>query len=134
MTSAAQFALRRIVEKYTKTTRFCLICNYVSKIIPALQSRCTRFRFGPLKDEAVLKKLNEVANAESKNLMEGTDDAIVSLSGGDMRKVLNILESCSLAYDDITMTKVFDVTGRPSPDEISQTYEWLKKSSFTAAY
>ena len=51
-----------------------------------------------------------------------------------MRKVLNILESCSLAYDDITMAKVFEVTGRPSPDEISQTYEWLKKSSFTAAY
>ena len=68
MTNAAQFALRRIVEKYTKSTRFCLICNYVSKIIPALQSRCTRFRFGPLKDEAVLTKLNEVALAENLEL------------------------------------------------------------------
>ena len=51
MTKDAQFALRRIIEKYTKHTRFCLIGNYVSKVIPALQSRCTRFRFAPLGPE-----------------------------------------------------------------------------------
>ena len=123
-----------VVEKYTKTTRFCLICNYVSKIIPALQSRCTRFRFGPLKDEAVLKKLNEVAKCENKILKDSTDEAIVSLSGGDMRKVLNILESCSLAYDEITEEKVFEVTGRPSPTEITEIYGWLKKESYLVAY
>ena len=48
MTSDAQFALRRVIEKHTRNARFCLICNYVSKIIPALQSRCTRFRLAPL--------------------------------------------------------------------------------------
>jgi replication factor C subunit 3/5 len=53
MTKDAQFALRRIIEKYTKHTRFCLIGNYVSKVIPALQSRCTKFRFAPLGAEAV---------------------------------------------------------------------------------
>ena len=134
MTNAAQFALRRIVEKYTTNTRFCLICNYVSKIIPALQSRCTRFRFGPLTDESVLKKLNEVANYEGKNLGPKSQRAIVSLSGGDMRKVLNILESCSLAYDEISEDKVYDVTGRPSPGEIDQIYTWLKTAQFSVAF
>jgi len=62
MTSAAQFALRRIVEKFSKTTRFCLICNYVAKIIPALQSRCTRFRFGPLQDQSVMEKLTQICS------------------------------------------------------------------------
>jgi replication factor C subunit 3/5 len=98
MTSAAQFALRRIVEKYTKTTRFCLICNYVSKIIPALQSRCTRFRFGPLDSQSVLIKLNEISIAEGLQLQPEAAQAITTISSGDMRKVLNILESCSLAH------------------------------------
>ena len=87
----------------------------MSKIIPALQSRCTRFRFGPLDDQSVTDKLNEVAKSENLALMPGADKAIVSLSGGDMRKVLNILESCSLAYKTIPMEKIYEVTGRPSP-------------------
>jgi replication factor C subunit 3/5 len=133
MTNAAQFALRRIVEKYTKNVRFCLICNYVSKIIPALQSRCTRFRFGPLDDASVLGKLNEVARAEQLNLQEGADKAIVSLSGGDMRKVLNILESCGLAYKDIPLTKIYEVTGRPSPADIKTIYTSLTTDDFSKA-
>lgn len=90
----------------------------MSKIIPALQSRCTRFRFGPLDDVSVLGKLNEVAQAETLTLQPGAAEAIVSLSGGDMRKVLNILESCSLAYKTISVEKIFEVTGRPSPFDI----------------
>jgi len=53
-----------VIEKYTKSTRFCLICNYVSKIIPALQSRCTRFRFPPLAQSNVQERLHHVAEAE----------------------------------------------------------------------
>jgi replication factor C subunit 3/5 len=74
MTSAAQFALRRskgiyvlfnlVIEKYTKNTRFCLSCNYVSRIIPAILSRCTRFRFSPLKSDSLLGRLNEIAAKE----------------------------------------------------------------------
>jgi len=105
----------------------------VSKIIPALQSRCTRFRFGPLDDVSVLTKLNEVAAEERLNLQEGADKAIVSISGGDMRKVLNILESCSLAYKDISLEKIFEVTGRPSPTDIKVIYTSLTNDNFMGA-
>lgn len=55
---------RAVIEKYTRSTRFCLICNYVSKIIPALQSRCTRFRFPPLPEAHVRERLQHVAECE----------------------------------------------------------------------
>lgn len=105
----------------------------MSKIIPALQSRCTRFRFGPLDDAAVLDKLNEVAEAEKLTLEEGADKAIVSLSGGDMRKVLNILESCSLAYKNIPVDKIYEVTGRPSPADIKKIYDGLMQENYNVA-
>lgn len=53
-----------VIEKYTRNARFCLICNYVSKIIPALQSRCTRFRFAPLGAEFVRQRLQHVVSSE----------------------------------------------------------------------
>ena len=64
MTTAAQAALRRIIEQYTKNVRFCIICNYVNKITPAIQSRCTRFRFSPLPIVEVEKRLKHVVEAE----------------------------------------------------------------------
>ena len=64
MTTAAQAALRRVIEQYTKNVRFCIICNYVNKIIPAIQSRCTRFRFSPLPISEVEKRVDAVIEAE----------------------------------------------------------------------
>lgn len=64
MTNDAQNALRRVIEKHTNSVRFCIICNYLSKIIPALQSRCTRFRFAPLNEEQILPRLEYVIEQE----------------------------------------------------------------------
>lgn len=64
MTSDAQAALRRIIENYSRTTRFCLICNHINKIIPAIQSRCTKFRFGPLKESQLRARLEYIAEQE----------------------------------------------------------------------
>ena len=119
-----------VVEKYSKTTRFCLICNYVAKIIPALQSRCTRFRFGPLTDESVTVKLAEVCASEGITIDAKASKAILRLSGGDMRKVLNILESCSLAYKEIPEAKIYEVTGRPSPATVEEIYSALTTQDF----
>ena len=64
MTNDAQNALRRVLEKYTENVRFCIICNYLSKIIPAIQSRCTRFRFGPLSEDKMSSRLMEIVEKE----------------------------------------------------------------------
>ena len=82
--------LLSVIEKYTRNTRFCLICNNVSKIIPALQSRCTRFRFAPLPRELALSRLRFVAEAEGVAVGEDGLGAVQLLSGGDMRRALNI--------------------------------------------
>jgi len=92
MTNPAQAALRRVIEKYTTNTRFCLICNYINKIIPALQSRCTRFRFGPLKNDMVMPRLEHVIKQEGIEVTQDGIKALLAISNGDMRKILNILQ------------------------------------------
>lgn len=134
MTSAAQAALRRVIEKYTKTTRFCLICNYVNKIIPALQSRCTRFRFGPLPKEAVVDKLREVARLEKVNLTEDGLQAVIRLSEGDMRKCLNVLQACHSSFDVVDETNVYLCTGNPLPADITYILHLLNNEPFDKAY
>ena len=94
MTQAAQSALRRVIEKYTKNVRFCIICNYVSKIIPAIQSRCTRFRFSPLQADQVEKRLDTIIQNEGIQVTQDGKDALIRLSQGDMRRALNVLQVC----------------------------------------
>jgi replication factor C subunit 3/5 len=133
MTKAAQFALRRVIEKYTKNTRFCIICNYINKIIPALQSRCTRFRFGPLESTQIAGRLRSIASAENANLTPGGTDAIVKLSNGDMRKCLNIMQACHLAFAEISHENVYKCTGRPLPEDIKSICHFLFNDTFADA-
>jgi replication factor C subunit 3/5 len=144
MTSDAQFALRRVIEKYAKNARFCLICNYVSKIIPALQSRCTRFRFAPLAPHQIQGRLEFVAQQEKVNLTEDGVKAILALSGGDMRRVLNLLQSTamsnsSVGSDGISAEGVVDETavyltsGAPLPTDVDNILLWLLNDTFRNA-
>lgn len=94
MTNTAQMALRRIMEKYTVNTRFCIIANYAHKLSPALLSRCTRFRFSPLKEGDIRQLVEKVVEEENVKIGGEAVDALVSLSKGDMRRALNVLQAC----------------------------------------
>lgn len=134
MTKTAQFALRRVIEKYTKNTRFCIICNYINQIIPALQSRCTRFRFGPLAQDQVQGRLQAIAEREGVKLEVGALDAIISLAEGDMRKCLNVMQACHLAYDSVSETNVYLCTGKPRPADIDQIMDVCLNKPFKEAF
>ncbi|RYP80950.1 hypothetical protein DL769_002228 [Monosporascus sp. CRB-8-3] len=94
MTNTAQMALRRIMEKYTANTRFCIIANYTHKLSPALLSRCTRFRFSPLKEGDIRVLVDKVIMEEGVRITSEATDALVTLSKGDMRRALNVLQAC----------------------------------------
>ena len=99
MTQDAQGALRRIMETYARITRFCLVCNYVTRIIEPLTSRCSKFRFKPLDTSSTSARLRHIAQVEDVWLGDdGEDeviDALVRTSGGDLRRAITYLQSCS---------------------------------------
>ncbi|KAK3915638.1 Replication factor C subunit 5 [Frankliniella fusca] len=134
MTNDAQNALRRIIEKFTDNVRFCIICNYLSKIIPALQSRCTRFRFGPLDSNQILPRLMHVVEQENVDITEDGAKALITLGQGDMRKVLNVLQSTHMAYAKVTEDNVYTCVGHPLKNDIVNIVKWLLNESFTSCY
>ncbi|NXA27193.1 RFC5 factor, partial [Ibidorhyncha struthersii] len=134
MTQDAQNALRRVIEKFTENTRFCLICNYLSKIIPALQSRCTRFRFGPLTPELMVPRLQHVIQEEGVDVTEDGMKALVTLSSGDMRRALNILQSTTMAFGKVTEESVYTCTGHPLKSDIANILDWMLNQDFSTAY
>eukprot|EP00171_Calliarthron_tuberculosum_P011185 IDg11185t1 len=136
MTSAAQMALRRVVEKYVANARFCIICNYVNKIIPALQSRCTKFRFGPLPPDSARDRLRSIGTAEGVTFADGALEALLTLSEGDMRRALNIMQSAYMAAADgapLTVAALYATTGAPHPNDIEELWCVLSTGDFETA-
>ncbi|KAL8712732.1 MAG: hypothetical protein Q9220_002940 [cf. Caloplaca sp. 1 TL-2023] len=143
MTSTAQMALRRIMEKYTANTRFCIIANYTHKLSPALLSRCTRFRFSPLKEVDIRRLVDHVIANEDIKIQEEATESLVRLSKGDMRRALNVLQAChassiplhikgqpvpspsELKRETITNTTIYDCIAAPHPDDISLIQDTL---------
>ncbi|KAF2720595.1 P-loop containing nucleoside triphosphate hydrolase protein [Polychaeton citri CBS 116435] len=137
MTSTAQMALRRIMEKYTANTRFCIIANYTHKLSPALLSRCTRFRFSPLKEKDIRQLVDKVIVDENVNIAPDAVDSLVTLAKGDMRRALNVLQACHASStplhvpgqpikdeelverDLITQEAIYDCIAAPHPSDIA---------------
>ncbi|KAI5283823.1 hypothetical protein KEM54_001809 [Ascosphaera aggregata] len=105
MTATAQMALRRIMEKYAANVRFCIIANYTHKLSPALLSRCTRFRFSPLKEGDIRTLIDLVIEREDVKIQPDAVDSLVRLSNGDMRRALNVLQACHAGSKPLPLKK-----------------------------
>lgn len=149
MTNAAQMALRRIMEKYTPNTRFCIIANYTHKLSPALLSRCTRFRFSPLPEPAIRRLVDRVIAEEHVSIAPDAVDALVRLARGDMRRALNVLQACHAstqpmpgtletagdgsARETINTATIHDCIAAPHPEDVALIRDTLLKTSDIAS-
>jgi len=134
MTYDAQKILRQVIEKYSENARFCLICNYVSKIINSLHSRCIKLRFMPLSDKLMYNRLDYISDNEQINKDKSGLDAIIKLSNGDMRKAINILQSTYMTFQLITEENVFKIMNNYNNDDINTILQWIKEKSYQDCY
>ena len=95
MTADAQAALRRTIETYAKITRFCLVCNYVTRIIDPLASRCAKFRFKKLNPDDACRRVEEIAKLEGVRLGDGASDTLIACADGDLRRAITFLQSAA---------------------------------------
>lgn len=132
MTKDAQNALRRIIKVHSAVTRFIIICNYISKIIDPILSRCARFRFQRLTKESVIKRLEFIAQEE--NLVIDDQDVfetLFNISNGDMRKAITFLQSASVT-GSISSLLLLEISGTPRVDLVSDFVGVCLKQSWGA--
>ena len=133
MTSDAQQALRRTMERYTETCRFILICNYSSRIIDPIQSRCAPFRFTPLDDDDIQGRLSYVAQNEGLELRADGMQAILTECQGDLRKAFNTLQAAAAYGETITEDTIYNGAGRVHPQDIREMLKLAFNGEFVEA-
>jgi replication factor C subunit 2/4 len=126
MTSDSQFALRQIMEKYSKITRFCIICNYYNKIIDPIISRCALFRFKPIDSENIMKKLKYICEQEKINCSDKLLNKIINICQGDLRKAVNLLQKSYNSYDEnVNIELLDDVSGIIPSNNFNKLMEYI---------
>jgi len=133
LTGAAQAALRRTMEKYSRTCRFVMSCNFSSKIIDPIQSRCAVFRFRPLKAEDVERYLKFVAVKEELNIDKEAYESLTYLAQGDLRRAINGLQMAAAANVDITSDVVYQAVAAARPEEVKEALEMSLNNNFAGA-
>ena len=136
MTNDAQSALRRVIEKYSKNSRFCLICNNINKIIPGLQSRCTKMRFGYLSANEIKNKLTFIIEKEQVQISEAGLERVINLNR-DFRQILNTLQCLHAiksggesVYDPIQSDEINEYLGIPTQTQIDELINILFNQPF----
>lgn len=133
LTTDAQAALRRTMESYAMTCRFILSCNYSSKIIDPIQSRCAIYRFKPLEPKAVKEEISRIAAKEGLTVTPAAMDAMVYIAQGDMRKAINALQGAAIVSATIEEKMVYSITSNARPDEIEELLALSLSGDFDGA-
>jgi replication factor C small subunit len=133
MTSDAQQALRRTMERFTETCRFILCANYSGKIIEPIQSRCAPFRFTHLPRQEHDCYLKEIATKEKVKISTEGLDAIFEVCGGDLRRAINTLQSAASLGKPIDSKVVYSITGRASPADVQKMLKVAMDGDFIEA-
>jgi replication factor C small subunit len=133
LTPEAQAALRRTMERYTQTCRFILSCNYSSKIIEPIQSRCAVFRFRPLKAEDIKRYLQRIADSEEKEITEDGMEALIYVAEGDARKATNSLQVAATMGDKIDSNMIYKTASLARPEAIKKLLITALSGSFLEA-
>lgn len=130
LTTDAQAALRRTMESYAQTCRFILSCNYSSKIIDPIQSRCAIYRFRPLGAAAVEEEMRRIAEREGLTISSEALGAIVYIAQGDMRKAINALQGAAILNSTIEAGMIYAITASARPEEISELLDVTTSGDF----
>ena len=133
LTSDAQAALRRTMEKFSKICRFILSCNYSSKIIDPIQSRCAVFRFKPLSKEDVAEYLNMIVRNENIQIDDDAMEALIHVARGDMRRAVNSLQVAAAQGNRIDIDTIYQTTGLANPEEVKKMLETALAGNFIGA-
>lgn len=133
LTRDAQHALRRTMERYVTSCRFCLICNYSSRIIEPIQSRCAIFRFSRLDEAHVIQRIKAIAKHEEVKMSDDGIQAILYVSSGDLRKAINILQAAAVLQKDVDSDAVYAITGKARPEEIREMIQFALNGNFLEA-
>jgi replication factor C small subunit len=133
LTREAQQALRRTMENYTQTCRFILGCNYSSKIIDPIQSRCAVFRFKPLDRADLMKIIDRIAEEEGLKIDDKAKETLIDVSEGDCRKLENILQASAVLGKEINEEGLFSIVSSAKPKEILQILDLAIKNKFIDA-
>jgi len=133
LTSDAQAALRRTMERYSATCRFILSCNYSSRIIPPIQSRCSVMRFSPLTRDEIRNYVSRIAKGEGLEVTDEGFDTLMYISEGDLRKTVNTLQVAASFSNVIDANALYSTASVARPEQVAELLARAVKGNFSGA-
>jgi replication factor C small subunit len=130
LTREAQQALRRTMENYTSTCRFILSCNYSSKILDPIQSRCVVFRFQLLEKKHIKRMVDRICSGEGLTITNEAFDTLYESSGGDCRRIINVLQATASISPNITPDLINTIISQAKPSDIKVVLDYALSGDF----